>query len=288
MKKIKKKLIKIICLLIPVKKWRKKARSYLTNLRSFRIGKRNELMLRDLNEKVDKLTYRQDLFMDYYVDTSKLLNATGALRDRQLKFNVLLQKIVNILEQNNLDYWLDFGTLLGAVRHKGFVPWDDDADIGIFEKDFKTIWSLLQKEMTKMGNNYVFDDYGERSYKFDSGQLMAIRDLDESVFVDIYTYREIPEKNGALRCEGFNKPNEDNFKSIYKNYSRPFPKEALSPFKKMRFEDREYNVPNDYDAYLQARYGNYMRMPKGKHFVSHGHLEEHKIFYPDLEPVKTN
>ena len=53
------------------------------------------------------------------------------LRDLQLKELDILNECLKIIEKYNLRYFMLGGTFLGAIRHKGFIPWDDDIDIGI-------------------------------------------------------------------------------------------------------------------------------------------------------------
>ena len=53
------------------------------------------------------------------------------LRSCQLKQLEILKIFDRICRKHNLRYWIDGGTLLGAVRHKGFIPWDDDLDVAM-------------------------------------------------------------------------------------------------------------------------------------------------------------
>ena len=58
-------------------------------------------------------------------------------RELQMKLLEMMKQFHEICEHNNLRYYILGGTCLGAVRHKGFIPWDDDMDIGMPRKDFE-------------------------------------------------------------------------------------------------------------------------------------------------------
>lgn len=69
------------------------------------------------------------------------------LRACQLKQLAMLQEIDRICRKHGLCYWLDSGSLLGAVRHKGFIPWDDDIDIAMTQKDTETFCKVAPDEL---------------------------------------------------------------------------------------------------------------------------------------------
>ena len=72
--------------------------------------------------------------------------AEGNARKSQLVMAALLKRIHDTCEQNNLFYWMDFGTLLGAIRHGGFIPWDDDIDIGMMRADAERLCEIMRQD----------------------------------------------------------------------------------------------------------------------------------------------
>lgn len=68
------------------------------------------------------------------------------LRKMQLRMLDMLKYIDKICREHNIKYWLSSGTCLGAVRHGGFIPWDDDCDIELLRKDYKKLIKILKEQ----------------------------------------------------------------------------------------------------------------------------------------------
>ena len=65
---------------------------------------------------------------------------------KSLELDVLLN-VASFCEKHNLTYFLAYGTLIGAIRHKGFIPWDDDIDIMMPREDYNRLIEIFNKEM---------------------------------------------------------------------------------------------------------------------------------------------
>lgn len=90
------------------------------------------------------------------IDIKTIPPATGQIRNIQLANLALLKELDYVCKENNLQYWLDGGTLLGAIRHKGFIPWDDDIDVAMLRDDYEKIIDAFKKSSR---NPDIFADY---------------------------------------------------------------------------------------------------------------------------------
>lgn len=80
-------------------------------------------------------------------------------REIQLASLEILEKIDAICREQHIRYWVMYGTLIGAVRHHGFIPWDDDLDIAMPRPDYERFLTWFQKHADKMLPLVVLDGY---------------------------------------------------------------------------------------------------------------------------------
>ena len=103
----------------------------------------------------DKITSQTGVSTDDFL--SNISGEDGELKFSpvHLKFRKLYVELLifvdNICGKYDIDYWLGFGTLLGAVRHGGFIPWDDDIDVVSLRKDYNRLIEVLPDEIVKYG-----------------------------------------------------------------------------------------------------------------------------------------
>lgn len=139
-------IIRILCCFIPQKNKRRIFRekySHKTIKDKIKILDKKLSALTEILHNLESVqnNYSNDIyyiknFLTRTTDITTISSAHGNLRLIQQGSAKLLAFIDLICRKNNLQYWMHYGTLIGAMRHKGFIPWDDDIDICMMRNDF--------------------------------------------------------------------------------------------------------------------------------------------------------
>ena len=123
------------------------------------------------------------------------------LRKVQLVQLEIAKEVKRVCDDNNIKYFLTAGTLLGAVRHRGFIPWDDDLDIGMLRKDYDEFCKIAPKHLN---SKYCFQTWDTPLYPFPFGKVRkngtifieskANTSMDVGIYVDILVYNDASEE----------------------------------------------------------------------------------------------
>lgn len=260
------------------------------------------IKIKILTSRVKQLRRENKQFYRGIKSVSAIPKAKGLLRDLQIVDLYVLTELDKIFTNDNLTYWLDFGTLLGAVRHKGFIPWDDDIDIGMPRIDYEKFINkyiknpnLLHKDLTC---TYCNNGLNKCFVKI---KLNGVHGIDVDIFpYDNYYKHASPSEavkakriiSGIIDNKFHSKIDDpemlrENFKkitfskilkehnetvekpSLFYGIDYPhkwenwfFDYDTIYPVGKIEFEGLKFSCPNNCDKVLSSIFGNYMELPK--------------------------
>lgn len=116
------------------------------------------------------------------------------IREHQLELLEMLIEIKKILYKENINFFLIGGSVLGAIRHNGFIPWDDDIDIAVYRKDFQKLEEILEKNLKY--SKYIYYKAGNKNIIDQVGRLYVKKEIEKNEkikVIDIHPIDSIPE-----------------------------------------------------------------------------------------------
>ena len=122
----------------------------------------------------------------------------------------IMREIDRICKENDITYFLVGGSLLGAVRHQGFIPWDDDIDIGMFREDYNKFRKVCpgalaehlsyQSYKEEPTSHYIFDKIRLKDTYFNTKFSNRFNNIENGLFVDVLVY---DKTSNSLRGQKF-------------------------------------------------------------------------------------
>lgn len=148
------------------------------------------------SDLIIKMRSNKKYIHDLYEEEEELMNSYQlTLKEIQLASLEVLKRVTDICEKENLRYYLAYGTLIGAIRHKGFIPWDDDIDIVMPRPDYDQLLKYMENNKNKLGHLQLFTHKNNKSYPYAIARVSDNRyriKMDNEkyyglgVFIDIY------------------------------------------------------------------------------------------------------
>ncbi len=118
-------------------------------------------------------------------------------RIKKLEMDII-HEIDRICKMHDIEYFLVGGSMLGAIRHKGFIPWDDDIDIGMFREDYNKFRKVCPPELSSLmgyqsytdepDSHYIFDKIRLKDTYFNTKFSNRFNNIENGIFVDVLVY----------------------------------------------------------------------------------------------------
>ncbi len=166
----------------------------------------------------------------------------------------LLKEMVHLLKVNQIPFWLDCGTCLGAYRYGGVIPWDGDIDLAILAPDFDNVMRALGGRGGLDKDKYHVQDWSNRCRP---KTYIRVYIRENRNYIDIYHFGIDPAMQTVASILSYENSSfmVESYKIRERRFTIPSAYETVFPLKKADFDGIEVYVPNQTKKYLQERYG---------------------------------
>jgi lipopolysaccharide cholinephosphotransferase len=138
----------------------------------------------------------------------------STIRRLQLIKLEILDRFVRICDEHSLRYFLAYGTLIGAIRHKGFIPWDDDTDVGMPREDYEKFIALckngqvdnffLQEGRTYSKYWHIYAKFRKNNtQKIEANPPPFYQDEHRGINIDIFPYDDVSANDCIKKIQDF-------------------------------------------------------------------------------------
>ena len=119
----------------------------------------------------------------------------------------LLKKLLDVCNRHHLRIWAEGGTLLGTIRHHGFIPWDDDIDMAMLRDDYDKLQAIAREEFQapfffQSGYTDQFA-WGFSKLRMDGTAAILPSDIYQQhhlgIFIDIFCYDAVPDDKNEIK-----------------------------------------------------------------------------------------
>lgn len=174
----------------------------------------------------------------------------------------VLEIVEEICKKHHIRYFAEWGTLLGAVRHKGRIPWDDDIDICMLRQDYEKFCEVADEELPE--ECWFLDPYRTEGFKDMLGRILNSR-------VHVVEGEKLEKYHGFPYVAGIDifwlddLPDTEDVTNMYvwvNNHKYHLPKKCYETGVLLPFENREIPVPSDYEGILSRKYGDWKKIDR--------------------------
>lgn len=209
-----------------------------------------------------------------------------ALKKGQEVMTDMLREFDSICRTNGLKYWCVGGTLIGTIRHKGWIPHDADVDVAMLRRDYEKLQSIIQNNLSegfwfqdRTTDKYYTSKIGKIRYLYAQYDDYKSQVWHNGIQLDIFVLKDDGDVITASKHNGF-------------YFGTEIAKDMIFPLKVLSFEDIQVYVPGNYEKYCEDAWGQSPppELPDDKKYPHEGRIkfnvlewmkEKYSFLYPE-------